>query len=797
MCGIAAAGGRKLTATLDDPSFPPPGPYRLEVLETGDTLTVEPATAFLLNLPDDSLWNICLRKAGPEGNFEKCFELRYTESDSIFSATLTGDGVVVAQPETVSVDTAQNVAADSSGGMVSGAVGAEETEAVQLRKVVVRAQRLPKRALGRQTVSAKLIKRLPSLAEADVIRSIQGLPGVVSSSDFSTKIYVRGGGSDQNLFLFDNAPVYSPVHFFGLFSTFLVEGIDEVTFYKSGFPVEYGNRLSSVLDVNSRKGGKDSTNSYFRGSGLKISTVASQAHVEGHEGPLRWLWAGRTTYIKTVVDFLREQGLLNLTLDYYFYDVQGNMAYTVNKDAEATGSLYQGSDRLNFDPFLITWGNTVLPLNYRWKPSREWTAKLSLSYSHFSQNFGLASIFNFYNRIADWRAKPVLIYEGLNDHRLSFGIEAVRTNIVFRNNQYVAKIEFRDETDFWLNSLFAEDKWSPGPWEITPGLRLNYMSRLEEPQVEPRLSVKRSLPQRQSLDFHAGMYYQYINSILFGDQENINEFYYPAKKTRYGQVDPTFSVLFAAGYSRESIFNQYDFSLEGYYKTQENIPVFAPNEKPDSILFNTDRDLGDLFVTAKGYSVGYEVSVRRPAGVLFGGVSYSAGYSVIKEENFPDAYHPKWHQPHSLKADLALNWRGSDGIWPVKRKGRYLRSSSQMKFATGLPYTEYAGYTPAHLLDQNHGRGGGDPSIPEFEDNLQVTRGPYNGAYVPAYFRLDLKPIDWGREGKWNFSFTILNVTNHENVFFYTYDREANPPKRITIPQFPFFPFLLSYEYYF
>ena len=86
---------------------------------------------------------------------------------------------------------------------------------------------------------------------------------------------------------------------------------------------------------------------------------------------------------------------------------------------------------------------------------------------------------------------------------------------------------------------------------------------------------------------------------------------------------------------------------------------------------------------------------------------------------------------------------------------------------------------------------------PEFEGNLNVMRAGYNEAVVPPYFRWDVKPVDWGREGKWNFSFTILNVTNHKNVFFYTYDRQQNPPERITITQFPFFPFLLSYEYTF
>src|SRR5690606_21135596 len=217
-------------------------------------------------------------------------------------------------------------------------------------KVLVRAQRAPKRSLGKSTVSAKLIKRMPGLAEADVIRSIQGLPGVVSSSDFSTKIYVRGGGSDQNLILIDNAVVYSPVHFFGLFSTFLVEGIDEVNFYKGGFPPEYGNRLSSVLDIRSRKGGKDSVDTWFKGSSLKVSTFASQAHTEGRQGAFRWLLAGRRTYIDQVLEALRGAGLTDLELPYAFYDVQGSAHYDLGGGDGLMVSLYPSPRGLQSDP---------------------------------------------------------------------------------------------------------------------------------------------------------------------------------------------------------------------------------------------------------------------------------------------------------------------------------------------------------------------------------------------------------------------------------------------------------------
>jgi hypothetical protein len=143
-----------------------------------------------------------------------------------------------------------------------------------------------------------------------------------------------------------------------------------------------------------------------------------------------------------------------------------------------------------------------------------------------------------------------------------------------------------------------------------------------------------------------------------------------------------------------------------------------------------------------------------------------------------------------------MNWVGSDGLIPPSSRGMYFRSSTQLKYATGLPYTEVVGHEPAHLIDQGDPGSPGGPT-PVFDDNVQTEYGSYNRSYVPSYFRWDVKPIDVGREGKWNLSLTLLNVTNHANVFFYSYDRQKNPPERITITQFPFFPLLLNYEIYF
>lgn len=812
-----------MTGTLRDTAFAPGAPARLEVLETGDTLSIAAGAPFRISLPRDTLWNLCFTAAvpedgakGPEGGspgaasvpagpgaaadggrerarLEKCFEIRHAGPDTAFTVEIGGQPALLVQAPAAAPAAAP--AGDSSAGEAEAAQYKSE-EAVQLKKVLVRAQRAPKRSLGKSTVSAKLIKRMPGLAEADVIRSIQGLPGVVASSDFSTKIYVRGGGSDQNLILLDKAVVYSPVHFFGLFSTFLVEAIDEVNFYKGGFPAEYGNRLSSVLDIGSRQGGKDTAETWIKGSSVKVSTFASQLHTEGRQGPVRWLAAGRRTYIDQVLTALRKQGLTDLDLNYYFYDLQGDVHYDLAKDKGLMLSWYNGRDLLDFSPFKVEWGNTAFPLNYDAAIDKNLSTHATLSYSHFSQKFGLENIFGFYNRIVTAAYKQSAEYTGIDSHRLTAGVDLNWIETVFRNDQIIAKVSLRDQTRFFLNSLFFQDKWTLGETEWTGGLRVTHSTTLDVPGIEPRLSLKYKLPHAQALDFHVGFYQQYINSIQFSDQENLNEFYYPAKEVSTQTVNPTSSLLFSAGYGIDKARGIWDFTLEGYYKTVNHLPVFAPNDVPDSILLDARRDLGDIFREANGYSYGFEASIRKPEGFLFGGFSYSNGTAVIREDAHKDQpFFPSWHQPNSFKADLGFNVLGKDGL-AAKRSRIYLRMSSQMKYATGLPFTEFVGYTDGHLLDQNAGVQAGGPN-PEYPGNLNLLRGNRNAAFVPAYFRWDLKPADFGREGKFSVSTTILNLTDHKNIFFYTYDRQANPPKRIEITQFPFFPFLVNFEYYF
>ena len=794
---------------VQDDSFEAHEKLNVEILETGEALQTTVGTPFSVVLPADTLWNICVTNSDTSGaEKEKCYELLYFGNDSSFSKTLGPDEVTV--EETISNGGAEAQASDSvilseaqaeSKDPVKSssdssdvdvekllASGGANSKVTELKKVVVQLRRRPKRKPGESVVSAKSIKRMPGLAEADVIKSIQALPGVVASSDFSSKIYVRGGAADQNLFLFDNAVVYSPVHFFGLFSTLLVEGIDDVQFYKSGFPAQYGNRLSSVLKMDGRAGGQDSVDEWLSKTSVKISTFAAQLHTEGHQGPARWVLAGRTTYIGYILDLCNAIGLLDLDLDYEFTDLQGTFMYNFSEDTRLKLSFYMGKDRLEFDPLYMDWGNIAIPLGIYHRINGNWDYNATLAYSKFYQTMKVSDLMSIEMLLYTFAGKQWLNYRGIDNHTFTLGYELEYD--YERYQEKMASISVADIENAFHHVAYVQDAWKISPDLLLQyGLRFNYQTASKHFGVEPRASLSINLDESKSLELYGGYYLQYMNSIVYTDQETLNEFYYPATTTTdVKHIKPAFSWLLAAEYSHRDLFEGYDFTAGVYYKTQNNLNTFAmKQDTSDNSSSSEELVLADNFGTADGYSFGYELSLRKNNGWWFGGINWSQSISVARANDGSKPYFPSWHQPYALKLDLGINWKGGDdALWRHKKKGRYFRSSLALKYSSGMPISEYKGY----YLQQEIG-------TQRYSDDIVVLPGSRNAGRQTDYFRIDLKAVDMGREGKWNFSWTIINLTNHDNMFYTFYDTRKNPPKKTEITQFPFLPIMLNYEYYF
>ncbi|HNM24279.1 MAG TPA: TonB-dependent receptor, partial [Saprospiraceae bacterium] len=244
-----------------------------------------------------------------------------------------------------------------------------EPEGSILNEVVIKANPLEEKIRSTEmsvaTISTREAKALPALfGEVDVIKILQLKPGITPGSEGTTGLFVRGGNSDQNLIVLDEAVVYNANHLFGFFSTFNSDAVKDLKVYKGGFPAQYGGRLSSVIDVRMKEG----NNQKFSGSG-GLGLIASRLTLEGpiQKDKSSFIVSGRRTYadlITRAVNRANEDNPdYNKIPDYYFYDLNTKVNFTLSPKDRLYLSGYFGRDVFkfkdeNFD-FLFDWGNAT------------------------------------------------------------------------------------------------------------------------------------------------------------------------------------------------------------------------------------------------------------------------------------------------------------------------------------------------------------------------------------------------------------------------------------------------------
>ena len=193
------------------------------------------------------------------------------------------------------------------------------------------------------------LKTLPVfMGEADVMKTLQLMPGVQSGNEGTSGIYVRGGGPDQNLILLDGVPVYNANHLFGFFSVFNPDAISSINLIKGGFPAQYSGRLSSVIDIRLKEG-----NDKKYGGEFSIGSIAAKVMVEGP------IWKDHTSFIfsarRTYIDVLAAPviALINKTAGggeklkagYYFYDANLKLNHKFSDKDRLFLSGYFGRDK--------------------------------------------------------------------------------------------------------------------------------------------------------------------------------------------------------------------------------------------------------------------------------------------------------------------------------------------------------------------------------------------------------------------------------------------------------------------
>ncbi len=612
------------------------------------------------------------------------------------------------------------------------------------------------------SIDRETISRLPAPLEADVVRVVQMLPGIVALNDYTVGFNVRGGEPDQNLTLLDGVAVFNPSHLGGLFSTFDTDAVENVDFFAGAFPAGYGGRLSSVLDVSVRPGRRDRFG--VRGN---ISLLSSKVLAEGPFGGTgaTWLVSGRRTYADVLVGLLSET-----SLPYYFADALGKVQVPLGERANLSFTGYWGRDVLDWTwtkarpgqdavRLVSDWGNHLLGIRYdqRLGPHR---LTVEGGVTGFTAGAGLEpGLFAAENtaRLVSGRARlhlaPHPAHElrvgvGIEDYHMTYGAKSEGLRTTFLESAFQPRV--------W--SAFADHQWRVVPGLLVrPGVRVEAIEGPDVVNVAPRVSAKVFVTRALAVTAAVGRYHQALHSLR--DQNlpwNVFDLWIGADSAiavaRSDQAVVGVEWWFG---DAESI------SFEAYSKTFTDIV--------DANLSEDPAVAGDETIPVSGDAWGFDVLLRRHWGRVTGWIAYSLTKAVRRADGtqYP-AVHDRRHTvnvvvqaPGPLGSDLGVRWG----------------------YGSPLPFTPFVGeWDHRYYRAATH-------TFDDFERE-PIASPVLNSNRYPYYGRLDVT-LRWERRawgGVLRPYLQIANVLNRRNVFLYFYDYDDAPPTRSAISQLPLLP---------
>ena len=712
-------------------------------------------------------------------------------------------------------------------------------EAIKGTEVLVTAERQKfERSMESSQIALDLreINSAPAFVEPDVFRTLQMLPGVQTTSDFSSALYVRGSTPDQNLIMLDGIAIYNPYHLGGIFSTFNTDAIKEADFHAGGFPARYGGRMGAILNVINREGNTEK----ITGS-ANLSLISSKALIEG---PLpkwkgmkgSWMISGRRTYIDKVVDALAlPSGSKNsdgsdvpLRFPYYFYDYQIKANLDIDQDHRLTFTRFYGDDVLDFsyeDPSETVsnenvtiqqdskfgldwpWGNQTNGLTWRWIVSPKMITKTFLSNSRYRFDFDLffqnrdlytysdSTVINFinfnwniYDIIKDRTLETEVQYKYSNDHELmgGFQIKKIRFDLGIEYD-----LETQDTSFTWNPlslknntqeiSFFLQDRWEVSKrLKIRSGLRLTDYNLHKKIYADPRIGMKYHISDDIALKANWGLYHQFLTTANNQDENlRLVELWLGIPKEKPASVSE--HVIGGIEYmSPRNIF----YRIELYQKTFENLLTLKQDNANEYEGTSQDSTMNEFWDT-RGNSNGIELLVKKSSGKFNGWIGYT--FSETKYYTEPSGWHnPNFDRTHTI--NIVGNYDLTSD----------LELSAALTQSSGNPYTKILG----RVYDWEQSLYNDSYWYPI--DSYLV--GAKNTERYDDYFRID---IGMTRKGgnlfglEYDTYWQIMNLTRHINILSYRYRTKTDPltgnqlgVQRQPIPMFPLiFTFGVKFEF--
>lgn len=642
----------------------------------------------------------------------------------------------------------------------------------------------------------KKIRQIPALmGEVDVIKAIQLLPGVINAAEGSSGFSVRGGATDHNLILLDEATVYNASHLMGFFSVFNNDAIKDVKLYKGDMPASMGGRLASVLDIRMKEG----NSKQFSATG-GIGNLSSRLTLEAPivKDKCSFMLSGRRTYIDVFFPLFNNEDLESSTM--YFYDLNAKVNYTLNNNNRIFISGYFGRDKFGSGAMGFGFGNKTFTTrwNHIFGHNLFMNATLLRSnYNYFLEsNTNDANAFKWDSEMKETSLKVDFNLKANTNHNLKFGVSTSLLTFspgVVNGTSSDAFIRHWEIPENYSleHGVYAMNEHTISKFILKYGVRLSVFQNIGKAKTiildenykvvdtksyksgeiyktyinpEPRLGLTYLINDISSIKASYSRSAQYIQQASNSQAGSPLDIWFAASPN----IKPQLADQWAVGYFRNFFNNTLETSVETYYKKMDRLIDFKDFA---SLLLNDEME-ADIRA-GKGHSYGLELYGRFTRNKIDGWVSftYSRTYRQTPGVNFGNTYNAAYDKPHNLSVVFSYNFSNRVSL------------SANWLYSTGQAYTQPVGRY-------------------EIDGVILPIYSERNAKRYPDYHRLDVSVIIKSKhnisrkwQGEWNIS--VYNLYNRKNAWAINFVQDPENSNKTYAEKTYLFPMIPSVTYNF
>lgn len=647
-------------------------------------------------------------------------------------------------------------------------------------------ENLKRPILGVNSLNIKTLQRIPTaMGEVDILRGLQMLPGVTSVGEAANGVNIRGGTTDQNLLLLDDAPIFNPTHMFGLFSAFPSEAVNSFDLYKGNVPSRYGGRAAAVLDVTLAQ---PSLTKFKMQGGISLVSNRLKMDIPIIKDKLGVMISARGAFNDFLLPIISDKlsdikakfgdGAIKL-----FFNANSKNTFTYSgyysKDLFQTSILGSIGD-INSTSTKYDYQTLNHTLNWFYAINNKLNIQTKIIKSNYVPITILPELITdnevrIRSGIDYMQAKTNLNYTS-GKHKVEMGIDGLKYiinpgELLPGTSPTVKAITLNNEHAYELGAYIEDEiEFSP-KLIVSGGLRYSQflnmgpsLVNVYDPNLpkdinfvvdtksynkgeivksyggfEPRFGLRYSLDKDKSFKMGYNLMRQYLQVIT----NTTTPLPTSRWKTSDGFIKPQISSLYTVGYTQNLPQSIYEVSLETYLRSTKNIVDYKPGA---DFLLTENPEVSLLQGINKSYGVEFMVSKKK--GEMTGWINYTYSRSLNKVDDGPDVdqkinlgdwYASNFDRPHSINATM------------IVAQGKHHDFSFNFTYSTGRPFTTPNGY----ILYQ-------DTSYPFYDKR--------NNDRIPDYHRLDFawniyNPSLKDKKWKGNWTFTVYNLYGRKNAY--------------------------------